>query len=159
MLYEVITMKIRIPDEIFNIRKYSAVVVSNRNVATFIKELVLKLDQGQHLEFRAGAYIQIDIPEYHASFRDFNIEAKFKPDWDRFNLWGLQARAEGFEYRRITSYNVCYTKLLRTNTLPDADKVDMGQKAAGTRVRKALQAVRTECANLRKESLGTEKVG
>jgi len=48
---------------------------------------------------------------------------------------------------------------LLTNTLPDADKVDMGQKAAGTRVRKALQAVRTECANLRKESLGTEKVG
>lgn len=98
-------MKIRIPDEIFNIRKYSAVVVSNRNVATFIKELVLKLDQGQHLEFRAGAYIQIDIPEYHASFRDFNIEAKFKPDWDRFNLWGLQARAEGLEYRAYSLAN------------------------------------------------------
>ena len=55
-------MEIRIPDEIFNIKKYNTTVVSNNNVATFIKELVLKLDPGDHLDFKAGAFIQIDIP-------------------------------------------------------------------------------------------------
>ncbi|GBC59530.1 Na(+)-translocating NADH-quinone reductase subun it F [Desulfonema ishimotonii] len=92
-------MNIRIPDEIFNIRKYTATVVSNKNVATFIKELVLKLDPGQRLEFRAGAYIQIDIPAYEARFNAFDVDDLYRPDWDRFNLWGLRARSEEIEYR------------------------------------------------------------
>jgi Na+-transporting NADH:ubiquinone oxidoreductase subunit F len=60
-----------IPEEIFNIQKYNATVVSNDNVATFIKELVLKLDEGQAVDFTAGAYMQIDVPEYQAEFSDF----------------------------------------------------------------------------------------
>ena len=62
-------MSIRIPDEIFNIQKYTATVVSNDNVATFIKELAIKLDDGQTIDFKAGAYMQIDIPEYEADFK------------------------------------------------------------------------------------------
>ncbi len=84
-------MKIRIPDEIFSIQKYHSVVVSNRNVATFIKELVLRLDEGQHLEFKAGAYVQIDIPPYRAEFKDFDVDERFRPTWDRFDMWKFRA--------------------------------------------------------------------
>ncbi|MDO8580827.1 MAG: NADH:ubiquinone reductase (Na(+)-transporting) subunit F [Candidatus Omnitrophota bacterium] len=85
-------LKIRIPDEIFHIKKYECRVRSNRNVATFIKELVLELPAGQALNFQAGGYIQIDIPEYKdLLFQNFQIEEKFRPDWDKYNLWALKA--------------------------------------------------------------------
>lgn len=87
-------MQIRIPEEIFNIKKYQATVVSNRNVATFIKELVLKLDSDQVLDFRAGAYIQIDIPEYEADFTSFSVAEKYKAAWKQFSLLTLKARSE-----------------------------------------------------------------
>ncbi|MBT8339983.1 MAG: NADH:ubiquinone reductase (Na(+)-transporting) subunit F, partial [Desulfatitalea sp.] len=86
-------MAIRIPDEIFNIRKYMATVVSNENVATFIKELVLKLDADETIAFKAGAYIQIDIPEYEADFRDFSVAEKYKAAWKQFNLLTLKAKS------------------------------------------------------------------
>jgi len=85
-------MSIRIPEEIFNIQKYSCTVKSNRNVATFIKELVLDLDEGQHLEFRSGGYIQIDIPEYELSFKNFDIDKRFREDWEKYNLFDLQVK-------------------------------------------------------------------
>ncbi len=87
-------LKIRIPDEIFAVKKYSATVVSNENVATFIKDLVLELDDGERLDFTAGAYIQIDIPEYEIPFEHFRVRVadRYRPDWDRFNLWGLRGK-------------------------------------------------------------------
>lgn len=84
-------MKIRIPDEIFHIKKFDCVVRSNNNVATFIKELVLELPKGEPLHFQAGGYIQIDIPPYHVNFKDYIIDKKFHPDWDKYNLWDLKA--------------------------------------------------------------------
>jgi len=89
-------LKIRLSEEIFNVQKYHATVVSNENVATFIKELVLKLDPDENLEFQAGAYIQIDVPEYELSFSEFRVRVpeRFRPDWDAFNLWGLQSIAD-----------------------------------------------------------------
>ena len=87
-------MQIRIPDEIFNIRKYQTTVVSNDNVATFIKELVLKFDAGEGMDFKPGAYIQIDIPEYTASFKEFSVSEKFKAAWKRYNLLTLKAKAD-----------------------------------------------------------------
>jgi len=84
-------ISIKIPEEIFNIQKYSCTVKSNRNVATFIKELVLDLDEGQRLDFRSGGYIQIDIPEYELSFKDFDIEERFRDDWEKYNLFELKA--------------------------------------------------------------------
>ena len=87
-------MAIRIPDEIFNIRKYNATVVSNDNVATFIKELVIKLDPGETIEFKSGAYIQIDIPEYEAEFKDFSVAEKYKSAWKQYNLLTLKARSD-----------------------------------------------------------------
>jgi len=87
-------LSIEIPAEIFSIKKYDATVMSNKNVATFIKELILKLDHNQELDFTAGAYIQIDIPEYEVSFTQFDIADKFTEAWDRFNLRRLHASAD-----------------------------------------------------------------
>ncbi len=87
-------MSIQIPDEIFNIQKYTATVVSNDNVATFIKELVLKLDEGQTIQFKAGAYMQIDIPEYEAEFKDFSVAEKYKAAWKQYNLLTLKAKSD-----------------------------------------------------------------
>lgn len=87
-------LKIRIPEEIFNIRRYDATVVSNENVATFIKELVIQLDPGQHLDFQAGAFIQFDIPEYQAAFKDFSIQHTYRSVWEHFNLMDLVSRSE-----------------------------------------------------------------
>jgi Na+-transporting NADH:ubiquinone oxidoreductase subunit F len=84
-------MEIRIPEEIFNVQKYVATVVSNENVATFIKELVLRLDSDQSIEFKSGAYIQIDIPEYHASFSDFQVATRYVDTWKQFNMLQLEA--------------------------------------------------------------------
>ncbi|NNF98163.1 MAG: NADH:ubiquinone reductase (Na(+)-transporting) subunit F [Desulfobacteraceae bacterium] len=87
-------MKIRIPDEIFNIRKYDGKVVSNNNVATFIKELVVELASEQVIDFKSGAYMQIDIPEYETSFKQFSIGERYKAAWKAFNLFALYARGE-----------------------------------------------------------------
>lgn len=84
-------MKIEVPPEIFSIKKYECEVVSNHNVATFIKEFVVKLPDDETLDFRAGGYIQIDIPPYACTFKDFDIEEEYRPDWDQYKLWGIAA--------------------------------------------------------------------
>ncbi len=85
-------LRIRVPEEVFNIRKWECTVKSNNNVATFIKELVMELPEGEELKFHAGGYIQIDIPEYHnLLFKDFDVEDQYHPDWDKYNIWDLTA--------------------------------------------------------------------
>jgi Na+-transporting NADH:ubiquinone oxidoreductase subunit F len=98
-------MKIRIPEEIFNIRKYNATVVSNDNVASFIKELRLKLDPGEKMDFRTGAYVQIDIPEYERGYSGIHVGETYKKVWDRFDFWGLKARAEEPVFRAYSLAN------------------------------------------------------
>jgi Na+-transporting NADH:ubiquinone oxidoreductase subunit F len=80
-------MKVEVPREVFGVRKWLCKVRSNHSVATFIKELVLELPQGETLDFRAGGYIVIECPPHQLRFRDFDIEPQFRPDWDRYNLW------------------------------------------------------------------------
>lgn len=92
-------MNIEIPPEVFSIRKYHATVASNDNVATFIKELVLAMDPGERLEFQAGAYIQIDIPEYEAPFTSFDVAERFRSVWENFDLWNLRARSDAPVFR------------------------------------------------------------
>ncbi|MFH1981647.1 MAG: NADH:ubiquinone reductase (Na(+)-transporting) subunit F [Pseudomonadota bacterium] len=84
-------LAIRIPESIFSIKKYTATVVSNRNVATFIKELVMELGPGESLDFKAGAYIQIDIPEYSVSYKTFDVADRYRSAWEQFKLWDLTA--------------------------------------------------------------------
>jgi len=100
-------LHIHIPEEIFNVKKYQATVISNDNVATFIKDLVIKIDHGETLEFNAGAYIQIDIPKYELSFTEFKarVAARFRPVWDRFNLWGLRMKTEEPVFRAYSLAN------------------------------------------------------
>ena len=94
-------MKIHIPEEIFGIKKWECEVVSNYNVASFIKEFVVKLPEGETLDFEAGGYIQVDVPPVECDFKDMNIEPhpddpagsdKFKEDWDKFGLWDLKMK-------------------------------------------------------------------
>jgi Na+-transporting NADH:ubiquinone oxidoreductase subunit F len=84
-------MKIRVPDEVFGVKKWVCKVRSNHNVATFIKELVLELPKGEHLEFKAGGYIQIDCNPHHINYSDFDVDEEYRGDWDRFKLWELES--------------------------------------------------------------------
>ncbi|MFP4064177.1 MAG: NADH:ubiquinone reductase (Na(+)-transporting) subunit F [Bacteroidales bacterium] len=83
-------LDIRVPKEIFGIKKWECEVVSNKNVATFIKEFVVKLPEGEEMDFRSGGYIQVDVPPCEVKFKDIHVEDKFKPDWDKLNLWDLK---------------------------------------------------------------------
>ena len=80
-------MEIKIPAEIFDIKKWECTVRSNDNVATFIKELVLELPEGELIDFRAGGYIQIESPPHTLKYTDFDIEEQYRGDWDRWNVW------------------------------------------------------------------------
>ena len=83
-------MKIEVPAEVFSVRKWECEVVSNDNVATFIKELGLKLPEGEGLDFESGGFIQIDVPPFEADFSNFDIDESFHDDWNRFNVWDLK---------------------------------------------------------------------
>ena len=84
-------MKIEIAPEIFSVRKWQCRVVSNRNVATFIKELKLALPEGEDVPFRAGGYVQIECPAHALSFRTFDIDPEYRDAWDRFDLWRFKS--------------------------------------------------------------------
>ncbi len=83
-------MKIEVPEEFFGVRKIECEVISNDNVATFIKELVLKLPKDLDVDFRAGGFMQFAIPGFEAQFEDFDIPDEFRDDWERFNLFDLK---------------------------------------------------------------------
>ena len=85
-------MEVKIPDEIFSIKKWECTVRSNKNVATFIKELVLELPNGEILDFQSGGYIQIDVPSYELKYSEFDIEDEYREDWDKFKMWDLVAK-------------------------------------------------------------------
>ncbi|MEZ5332001.1 MAG: NADH:ubiquinone reductase (Na(+)-transporting) subunit F [Thermoanaerobaculia bacterium] len=87
-------LQIEVPPEIFDVRQWHCKVRSNRNVATFIKELVLELPVGEAVPFRAGGYIQIQCPPHVAKYEDFAIDERFKEDWDKFNMWRYVSTVE-----------------------------------------------------------------
>jgi len=82
-------MEVKIPDEIFNIKKWNCTVKSNKNVATFIKELVLELPSGEILDFQSGGFIQMYVPKYKFKYSEFDIEKVYHEDWDKFKMWDL----------------------------------------------------------------------
>ena len=84
-------LKITIPEEVFGVKEWECEVVSNDNVATFIKELILKLPEGEDVDFRAGGYIQIEAPAYSLSYRDFDVDEEYHEDWDRFKIWDFDS--------------------------------------------------------------------
>ncbi|MDO9046131.1 MAG: NADH:ubiquinone reductase (Na(+)-transporting) subunit F [Methylobacter sp.] len=80
-------MSIEVEDDVFGVKKWECTVKSNHNVATFIKELVLELPAGEEINYRAGGYIQIECPPHIVKYSDFDVEEKFRDDWNKFNLW------------------------------------------------------------------------
>lgn len=98
-------LKIHIPEEIFSIRKWECEVISNKNVATFIKELILKLPEGENLNFRAGGYIQLDIPPYELSYSEFDIEEEYREDWDKYNMWKYHSKLDEEIFRAYSMAN------------------------------------------------------
>ena len=87
-------MKIEVPEEVFGVKKWQCKVKSNHNVATFIKELVLELPEGEDVNFRAGGYIQIEAPAHSLSYRDFDVEEEYHPDWDQFKIWDVTSQVD-----------------------------------------------------------------
>ena len=80
-------MKIEVPPEVFETKKWECTVRSNNNVATFIKELVLELPAGEEVGFKSGGYIQIECPPHVVHYKDFDIEEEYREDWDKFDVW------------------------------------------------------------------------
>lgn len=107
-------LKIRVPEEVFGIKKWECEVVSNYNVATFIKEFVVRLPEGEHLEFESGGYIQIDVPKIEVDFKNFDITAHpsmgkqpdaFQEDWDKFKMWDLKMKNDEEQFRAYSMAN------------------------------------------------------
>ncbi len=85
-------MNIEVPPDVFSVKKWECEVVSNDNVATFIKEFVVRLPAGETLDFESGGFIQIEVPPFECDFKDFEgIDERFHPDWDRFKVWDFKA--------------------------------------------------------------------
>lgn len=87
-------MRIEVPEEVFGVKQWMCTVRSNHNVATFIKELVLELPEGEELDFRAGGYIQIECPPHDLHFKNFDIDPKFHDEWDHYDLWRYESHVK-----------------------------------------------------------------
>ncbi len=107
-------MNIEIPEEIFGIKKWECEVISNYNVATFIKAFIVRLPEGENLDFQAGGYIQIDVPKCEVDYKDIDISPdpsdpagpdKFKEDWDKFGLWDLKMKNDEPVFRAYSMAN------------------------------------------------------
>ena len=85
-------MHIEVEDDVFGVKQWECVVESNPNVATFIKELTLKLPEGENVDFRAGGYVQLEAPAHHVYFKDFDIEEQYRGDWEHFKFFDLESK-------------------------------------------------------------------
>lgn len=84
-------LKIQVAESALSVKKLECEVISNKNVATFIKEFTVKLPEGENLEFKSGEYIQIDIPAYHLYFKDIDVEPEYRKDWEKFGFFNLES--------------------------------------------------------------------
>ncbi len=99
-------IKIEVPEEVLGIKKWECEVVSNRNVATFIKEFVVKLPEGEKLNFRSGGYIQIDVPKVEVDFsKDIYVEPEFRDEWDKYKMWNLKMKNTEETFRAYSMAN------------------------------------------------------
>jgi len=87
-------LKIELEDDVFGVKKWACTVESNPNVATFIKELTLRLPEGENVDFRAGGYVQLEAPAHVVHYKDFDIEEEYRADWDKFNVWQYVSKVD-----------------------------------------------------------------
>ena len=98
-------LDIKVKDEVLSIKKWDCTVRSNDNVATFIKELVVELPEGEILDFKSGGYIQIDIPKYEVDFKNFDIHEEYHEDWDKFKIWDFKLKNDQEIFRAYSMAN------------------------------------------------------
>lgn len=87
-------MKVEVDEEVFGVKQWECTVESNPNVATFIKELTLRLPEGENVDFRAGGYVQLECPPYHVKFSDFDIDKEYRGDWEHFGFFNLESKVD-----------------------------------------------------------------
>ena len=120
-------LTVRVPEAVMGIKKWECEVVSNRNVATFIKEFVVRLPEGESMNFDPGGYIQVDVPKYSTSFKDFIMEDEYKSEWSCFKMWELGISNKEETYRAYSMANYPAEKdLIKLNiriATPPWDKV------------------------------------
>ncbi len=98
-------IEMHVHQEVLGIKKWECTVVSNDNVATYIKEFVVRLPEGETLDFKSGGYIQIDVPKCEVDFKDFDISEKFRPEWEKFKLFDLKMKNPEPTYRAYSMAN------------------------------------------------------
>jgi Na+-transporting NADH:ubiquinone oxidoreductase subunit F len=98
-------LKIEIPEDAIGVKRWECEVTSNPNVATFIKELNLKLPEGEDVAFRAGGYVQLEIPPYEMDYREIDVEEEYHEDWDRFDVWNHHAKVDDTTIRAYSMAN------------------------------------------------------
>ena len=99
------SMKIEVPEEVFGVKRWECTVESNPNVATFIKELTLKLPEGENVDFRAGGYVQLECPPHTVYYKDFDIQPEFRGDWDKFDQWRFVSKVDETTIRAYSMAN------------------------------------------------------
>ena len=98
-------LKIKVPQEVFGVKKWECEVVSNKNVATFIKEFVVKLPEGENLNFKSGGYIQIDVPKVEVDFNTIDIDEKYRDEWEKFGMFNLKMKNPEPTFRAYSMAN------------------------------------------------------
>jgi Na+-transporting NADH:ubiquinone oxidoreductase subunit F len=107
-------MNVRVPEEVFGVKEWECEVVSNYNVSSFIKEFIVKLPDGEHLNFKPGSYIQIAVPRFEMPFKEYNIEARpekgrdpdrFRAEWDKYKMWDLVGKNDEENVRAYSMAN------------------------------------------------------
>ena len=98
-------MNIEVEPELFGVKRWECEVVSNPNVATFIKELTLRLPDGENVDFRAGGYVQLEVPPNVVKFEDFDVEEEYRSDWERFGFFNLESKVEETVVRAYSMAN------------------------------------------------------
>jgi len=99
-------MVIRVPEEVMGIKKWECTVVSNRNVATFIKEFVVRLPEGEKMDFKPGGYVQIDVPRIEVDFtKDIDVDEPFRKEWDKYGMWDLKMKNTEETFRAYSMAN------------------------------------------------------
>lgn len=98
-------MTIKVPEEILGIKKISGTVISNKNVSTFIKELVIEVPASENIEFKPGGYIQIDVPQYDISYNDISVQKEYRDEWDQFNMWDIRHKNTEEVFRAYSMAN------------------------------------------------------
>ncbi|BBE19091.1 Na(+)-translocating NADH-quinone reductase subunit F [Aquipluma nitroreducens] len=98
-------MKIQVPEHVLGVKKWECEVVSNNNVATYIKEFVVRLPEGENLNFKSGGYIQIDVPKIDVEFKDMVIGEEYRPEWEKFGMFNLQMKNPEPTFRAYSMAN------------------------------------------------------